>query len=211
MMGCPISNMNSISGRQAELLELHNRLMSDDPVVTEEMFRIFVPELERHLRVRFPSLAVGVDPDIRTLAVYEALTDYFKNPGKYDPSKRGLMGYLRMAAKGDMQNLLRKESRHVTGRVSFEDVEFRQSSGNDISEMVAEDIDGRRAVDELTREMSPDEQAVFSLMLEGERSTHTAAEVMGIGHLAPAEQSREVKRVKDRIKKRIQRRGITRT
>ena len=56
--------------------------------------------------------------------------------------------------------------------------------------------------------MTSEERAVFSLMPEGERSTGVAAETMGIGELPPSEQSREVKRVKDRSKKRIRRRGI---
>ena len=209
-MRCPISNKNSIPNRQAELIELHKRLLSDDPVVPEEIFNIAAPELERHLRARFPSLAVGIDPDIRTLAVYETLTDYFKNPGKYDPDKRGLMGYLRMAARRDMQNLLRKESRHVAGRVSLEGVEFSQSDGNDVSERVAEDIDGGRMIEDLKQGMTSEERAVFGLMLDGERSTEVAAAVMNIGHLPQGEQAREVKRVKDRIKKRIQRKGIVR-
>ncbi len=210
MMRCPISNTNSIPDHKAELLELHNRLLLDDPVATEEFFNIVAPELERHLRLRFPSMAVGVDPDIYLSAVYEALTDYFKNPDKYDSAKSGLMTYLRLACRRDLQNLLRKESRHVTGRLSIESVEFRSSDGNDVSDRVAEDIDGRRAVDELTREMSPDERAVFLLMMDGERSTEVAADAMNIGHLLPAEQAREVKRVKDRIKKRIQRKGVIR-
>lgn len=205
-----ISNTNSISDLQAELLELHNRHMSDDPVATEEVFNIAAPELERHLRLRFPSIAVGVDPDIYTSAVFDALTDYFKNPGKYDPTKGGLMGYLKMAARRDMQNLLAKEKRHAKGRVSLESVEFRQSDGNDISERVAEEIDGRREIEDLKQGMTSEERAVLSLILEGERSTRVAAEVIGIGDRPSAEQAREVKRVKDRIKKRIQRRGVTR-
>ena len=209
MTGSPISNTNSISDHQAELLDLHQRLLSDDPVATEDFFNIATPDLERHLRARFPSLAVGVDPDIRTLAVYEALTDYFKNPGKYDPDKAGLMTYLRMAARRDMQNLLRKESRHVTGRVSLEGVEFRQSDGNDVSEKVAEEIDGRRKIEDLKQGMTSEEWAVFELMLDGERSTEVAAVAMNMGHLPPGDRAREVKRVKDRIKKRIQRMGIT--
>ena len=192
------------------MLDLHQRLLSDDPVATEEIFNIAAPDLERHLQLRFPSLAAGVDPDVRTLAVYEALTDYFKNPGKYDSSKSGLMTYLRMAARRDMQNLLKKESRHVSGRVSLEDVEFRQSDGNDISERVAEDLDGRSKIEDLKQGMTSEERAVFELMLDGERGTEVAAAAMSIGHLPPGERAREVKRVKDRIKKRIQRKGIIR-
>ena len=203
-----MGDVNLMSNRQREFLELHNRLLSGDPVATEEIFNVAVPELEKHLRIRFPSLAPGVDPDIYLSAVYEALTDYFKNPGKYHPDKSGLMTYLRMAAWRDLQNLLRKESRHAKGRVSLDSVEFSRSDGNDVSERVAEDLDGRRLIEDLKRGMTADERAVFALMLDGERSSAVAAEAMGVGHLPPREQAREVKRVKDRIKKRVQRGGI---
>ncbi len=201
----------SPSNRQAALLDLHNRLLSHDPVATEELFTIATPELERHLRTRFPSLAAGVDPDIYLSAVYEALTDYFKNPSKYDPSKSGLMTYLRLACRRDLQNLLAKESRHASRRISLESVEFSLSDGNDVSDTVADSLDSRRLVADLTREMTSEERVVFSLMAEGERSTRAAAEAMNIGHLEFAEQAKRVKRVKDRIKKRMRRRGLFRS
>ena len=190
------------------MLDLHNRLLSHDPVATGEIFSAVVPELEKHLRLRLPSLAVGVDPDIYISAVYETLTDYFKNPEKYDPHKSGLLTYLRLACWRDLQNLLRKESRHASGRVWLESVEFSLSDGNDVSEKVAQDLDERRLVADLKQGMTPDERAVFALMMEGERSTRVAAEAMNIGHLSPGEQRRQVKRVKDRIKRRIRRRGL---
>lgn len=121
------------------------------------------------------------------------------------------MTYLRLACVRDLQNLLAKESRHASGRISVESVEFSLSDGNDVSETVADSLDGQRLVAELTRGMTSEEQAVFSLMLEGERSTRVAAEVMNIGHLALEEQAKRVKRVKDRIKKRMRRRGLSRS
>ena len=199
---------NFAPNRQAALLRLHNRLLARDPVATEEIFSLVAPELEKHLRIRFPSLAPGVDPDIYLSAVFDALTDYFKNPEKYDPAKSGLMTYLRLACRGDMQNLLRKESRHTSGRTSLESVEFSLSDGNDAYETVADTLDSQRLIADLTRGMTADERAVFTLMTEGERSTQAAAEAMNIGHLSPGERAKRVKRVKDRIKKRIQRKGL---
>ena len=193
------------------MLDLHERLLGRDPVATEEMFSLAAPELEKHLRLRFPSLAVGIDPDIYVSAVYETLTDYFKSPGKYDPAKSGLMTYLRLAWRRDMQNLLAKESRHASGRISLESVEFSLSDGNDFSDTVADSLDSKRLVADLTRGMTSEERAVFSLMTEGERSTRAAAEAMNIGHLALEEQAKRVKRVKDRIKKRMRRRGLFRS
>ena len=51
------------------------------------------------------------------------------------------------------------------------------------------------------------EQAVFELMRTGERETAAYVPVLGIEHLPEAEQRREVKRVKERILKRLQRAG----
>ena len=104
--------------------------------------------------------------------------------------------------------MLRKESRHATGRTSLDSVEFQQSSGNDLDEEVADSIDGQRLYEELTEGMTSAERDVFFLMVEGERSTDAAAAALNIEHLAVRDQVREVKRVKDRIKKRIQRRGL---
>ncbi len=204
-------NSNPPSSSQAELLELHNRLLTYDPVATEELFVIVAPQLERILRWQFPDLAPGVDPDIYVSAVYEALTNYFKDPGKYRPDKSGLMTYLRLASKRDMQNLLRKESRHAKGRVPLESVEFYKSDGNDISDEVVNRIDAQSLIEELERGMTPEERAVFSLMRQEERNTQVFAEAMNIAHLSFEQQTREVKRVKDRIKKRIKRRGSDRS
>ena len=203
-----MSDSNDKPNRQARLLELHNRLMSDDPLATNDIFEAVVPELETHLRIKFPNLAPSVDPDIYTSAVFDALTDYFKNPNRYDHSKSGLMTYLRMVATRDMQNLLAKESRHAKGKVSFEDVEFDQSDGNDIAETVANGLYERQLMERLTQDMKPAESAVLRLMMEGERSTAAAVKLLGIEHLPTSEQAKEVKRVKDRIKKRIQRKGV---
>ena len=197
------SNLNT------DLLNLHERLLADDPVATADFFEMAAPILERYLRYQFPSLGPGVDPDIYILATHDALTDYFKDPRKYDPARSGLMTYLRLAAKRDLQNMLRKESRHATGRNSLDSVEFDLSDGNDVSETVADNIDAQRLSEDLTKEMTPDEKDVFLLMVEGERSTEAAAAALGIGHLSPRDKVREVKRVKDRIKKRIQRRRMS--
>ena len=197
------------SDLNTELLNLHERLLAADPVAPADFFNIVVPILERYLRYRFPSMGPGVDPDIYVTATFDALTDYFKDPQKYDPTRSGLMTYLRLAANRDLQNLLRKESRHAAGRTSLDSVEFDQSDGNDLSETVADNIDAERLYEELTTEMTPAERDLFFLMVEGERSTEAAADALGIGHLAALDRVREVKRVKDRIKKRIRRRGLS--
>ena len=189
-----------------ELLEMHERLLAGDPTVTCDIFNAVAPPLIRYLRARFPSLAPSVDPEAHTDAAHEALTDYFKNPDKFDPDRSGLMGYLRMAAYRDMQNLLSKESRHARGRIPLDDVVFDLDDGNDIAEAIADQMDADSLRRELSADMNEQESIVFDLMVEGERSAEAAAAALGIAHLPVPEQRREVKRIKDRLRRRLQRR-----
>jgi biopolymer transport protein ExbD len=49
---------------------------------------------------------------------------------------------------------------------------------------------------------------VLELMLDGERQTSVYVEILEIGHLSLEEREREVKKVKDRLKKRLERAGL---
>ncbi len=201
--------MRDYSDQNTELLRLHERLLANDPVASLDTFQIVTPILERYLRYQFVSMGPSVDPDIYLSAIHDALTDYFKKPQKYDPNRSGLLTYLKLAAKRDLQNLLRKESRHAKNRISFEDVGFSRSSGNNVSEEAINKIEGERLATEAMQGMTNTERAVFCLMIDGDSSTESAADAVGIGHLSQREKAREIKKIKDRIKKRIQRRGIT--
>ncbi len=53
--------------------------------------------------------------------------------------------------------------------------------------------------------LSDAESKALELLLDGERKTAVFAEALGIGHLPTTDQRAEVKRVKDKLKKRIQR------
>jgi hypothetical protein len=60
------------------------------------------------------------------------------------------------------------------------------------------------------RSITSEEQRVLALLADGERSTAAFARVLGLTDSPEDEQRREVKRVKDRIKRRLQRaRGAT--
>ena len=53
--------------------------------------------------------------------------------------------------------------------------------------------------------LSDAESRALDLLLDGERKTAVFAEALGIGHLPMKDQRAEVKRVKDKLKKRIER------
>ena len=54
--------------------------------------------------------------------------------------------------------------------------------------------------------LSTGEQRVLELMVQGERKTTVFAQALGIADRSPSEQEAEVKRVKDKLKKRLERR-----
>src|SRR5947199_2443445 len=48
-----------------------------------------------------------------------AIVDFVKHPERFDPSKRSLGGYLRMAAEGDLLNAVEREARRRRREVQF--------------------------------------------------------------------------------------------
>jgi hypothetical protein len=62
-------------------------------------------------------------------AAGEAIISLVKNPAAYQPDRLSLEAYLRMAAKGDLQNLRRSEQRHRLRRVDLEPVEDSPAAG----------------------------------------------------------------------------------
>lgn len=132
---------------------------------------------------------------------------YLKRPEQYDPSKRSLLGFLAMAAEGDLRNALAKIKRRTKIEVSMENVDLQVPDGNnDVGSAL--DIDEEQIRGGI-QALFPDplDQSMASLVLEGERSTKAYAQVLGIEGLPLAEQRVEVKRHKDRIKKKLERYG----
>ena len=122
-----------------------------------------------------------------------------------------------MSAKGDLLNLLEKESRHRSRRADFAVVELRGSGRNENADAAQEnaliDQEADRDIQGIMISIAPGlldsfstgERLAFDLLIQGERRTREFASVLGIGHLSETEQRREVKRVKDRIKQRVRR------
>jgi hypothetical protein len=145
------------------------------------------------------------DPHDLETAATEALVTYLRTPQRFDPSQCSLPGYLRMLARADLKNLWRSAQRH-------EHVELPVEMGNNsqpalLDVLIAQEETGslRTQVDALAQRLSPSDQKVLQLLLEGERETAVFARELNLGHLPVAEQRREVKRAKDRIQRRLDR------
>ncbi len=189
------------------LQEIHRRIVADEPDATLDAYRAVAQSLETHLKYEFPHLPPGADPDMRVEAIHIALTDYFRFPEKYDPAKSRLMTYLKMAARGDMLNLLKRERRHSDRRSPLDDVAFRLPDGEEeISETIGRDWESRSLMKRLARDLSDEDMRLLRLMMDKVRGTPEAAEALGIEHLPFDEQRKEVKKAKDRIRKKLRRR-----
>jgi RNA polymerase sigma-70 factor (ECF subfamily) len=193
-------------------LSLHLRLCEPDPVAPADLCLACLDPLVHWLETRFPR----VDPHLRETAAHDALVGYVKAPERYHPKLGPLPAYLRMAARRDLYNLMKREGRHHRRRVAWSAVELREEAGNipgreeDPSDLLADREESERweAVLRAVRQACTEaERHVLELMLAGERGTAAHALALGLTGLPVAEQEREVKRAKDRIMKRLEREG----
>jgi hypothetical protein len=128
-----------------------------------------------------------------------------------------LGAYLRMAARGDLLNLRKREGKHQKGRVALAVVEDEGEDGNlsveeepSVQLEAAEEAERcRDLLKAMTEDFTEEERRVLELMLAGERTTSVYASVLRLEELPANEREREVKKVKDRIKKRLER-GVPR-
>jgi hypothetical protein len=188
---------------------IHHRLLSDDPIAPAQLARVYLEPVVAHLRARFPDVR---DCDLLWDAAADAILNYAEDPSTYDPRKRGLFGYLKMSARGDLRNALDKDSRRrnveldvVGGNRLQEDEEEEYAVERD-SETVARSDETMRRVYAALPE--PRDRRFLHLMMDQVRETRAYAKVLGIENKDDAEQRQIVKRNKDRIKKRIQRLGL---
>lgn len=187
--------------------QIHERLLAGDPVAPGEFAEAVWKRLVKELEMKYPRLP---DRDLLRDAASDALLSYLKRPAQFDPTKRGLFGFLVMAAEGDLRNALAKTARRTRNEVSLEDVELSDTSGKEKWEgpgaqarIEAQRI--RRGIGTLFKD--PEDREAVELLIEGERSTAAFAKLWGLEGLPAKDQAREVKRHKDRIKKTLQRHG----
>ncbi|MFO0881802.1 MAG: hypothetical protein U0840_31275 [Gemmataceae bacterium] len=194
-----------------DALLLHARLTRGEPTAPSVLAVAYLDHLidwlSRHNR--------SADPDFCAEAADEAIVALIKNPASYSPSRSTLAAYLRMSAQGDLRNILAREGRHWAGRRPLDGVELSPHAGKYLAEgddpslpvLLEEAAEAARSAIPPTflESLNEGERRVFDLMAQAERRTSAYAAALGIDHL-PAEQQRaEVKRVRDRLEKRLDR------
>lgn len=195
--------------------EMHHALLRADPTAPSDFARAVLDPLAAWLRTR----NAGASPDLCDEAAVQTVHAHLLRPEKYD-TERGmsLWRYLQMAAQGDLLNLLHREKRHRHLPLNENDVVLTAPGGNARGRSAsplqalcdAEDEQLRqKRLQALRTALTEPEQRVLDLLIAGERRTSLFAAALGLDHRSAAEQKAEVKRVKDRLMKRLRRRGMT--
>lgn len=192
-----------------EELHLHMRLICrDDPVVTAELAATIYDQVVRAARVR---IGFHIDPVLVEEAAGQAILDYYREPERYDPERLPLCSYLAMMALQRYIKVWRREQRWVTQRVSLTD----DASCDDESLVALDSIEDAIThirvaevwplVDAAFTD--PVERKVLMLIINGVRETAAYVRAIGLSHLPEDEQTQQVERVKNRVKKRLRRIG----
>ncbi|WP_018262871.1 sigma factor [Methylobacterium sp. WSM2598] len=183
--------------------EIHARLLAGSRTASAEMFREGLGPIKAFLASEFPTLA---DEDLNDLAT-DAIVAYVGDPERCDLGKGSLWTYLCNVAKRDAIDLIRLRTRRdrlLQEKVET-DVEFWASRAKDTFR--GDDAIDARKIMRLHggRLVKNDAEArVLVLILKDEDRTEAFAEALGIDPKA-ADTEKIVKRVKDRIDKRLQR------
>jgi DNA-directed RNA polymerase specialized sigma24 family protein len=180
---------------------LYQRLAAGtDPVAPSDFAAAFLDPLVAFLR----GTRRGTDDHAIQTAAEEAVLSVIRRPAVYDPTRGTIVAFLRMAAAADLNNLRTKEARHHRNREDRECVELPGATGNTPTSDDLPSFD-HPALAEVLASLDATEQRVFELMRTGERATEAYAAILGITDRPVGEQAAEVKRVKERIMKRLQR------
>lgn len=189
---------------------LHQRLLQGDVTASAEIAEHFMEHIILSLRRKFPNLD---NPHLVEGAVTDAILNYLERPEQYDPSKRSLIGYLYMSAKGDLLNLLNQEKKQASQLALTEIVELGEADSEhgvevqDDFDLEAWVITQNSPIWQLLLRFLPDpvDQEIVLLMIDGIRETSAYADVLGIMDYKSNEQAAIVKKHKDRLKKKLQR------
>jgi RNA polymerase sigma-70 factor (ECF subfamily) len=195
---------------------LHERLLSGDMTAPEEAARKYLPLIEAHVAARAWNIYHIKDRELIWNATVDAvLLDYILHPARFDPSKSGLLGYLKHAAERDLINEVAKNRRQLRGEDLYGDVEEGIRGRNKPSELArimrngeeetVSRIQRQRDATTATNADNEQDRALLRLIVDGERSTSKFAVVLGIEALPVAEQRRIVKQHKDRLKVQLKR------
>lgn len=177
-------------------LRLHMRYLAGHPgaldCLAAVLLKTLPPRLERAFRA---------PRDFAVDATHDALLDYIAHPRRFDPSRlASIVDFVYVMARRNLSDRLRSEHARKNREARY---------AADHTAGVAFDLGARRTDIDLCAFLTevvvdPREHRAAKLWLEG-AGNDAIATALGAGHLPSLDQSRQVRRFKDRLVKRISR------
>jgi len=190
---------------------LHQRLLRGDRDAPERLVAECAPLLQRLLRRRYLALPREAVAD----AANDALLALIRHPERYEPGRLPLLKYLTLIADRKLIDMIRQKIRDssriefVGGLVELAAAESKEpldenapGPGDDPDRLPPELLGWIEAT-----LPDPADRAFVNLMSEGERDAASYARLIGAAELPDKERAAAVKRNRDRILKRLQRRN----
>jgi len=193
----------------------HQRILDKETTAFAELCDVALPYLISYLKKCFPQIELHLQ---ETVAI-DCLLEYKLNPHTYDPAKAPLLAYLKMAARMDMLNAIDKEKRRERHLSSLDEYPYSDQlpEGGTPDEHIPFDdwlqdhtqLSVSELLDGLDNFLDATEKKVLLLMLEGVRESDQYAGTLKLSQLDEKSRREEVKRVKDRLIKKLRRYGKT--
>ena len=201
-LGC-LPMAHPLPTREQEL-DLHRRLLAGDETAARDLASFYYEPLLKHLR-RTSERRVS-DAQIAD-AASKAWMSVSKKPGSLEETK-SLWGFLTFVAQRDLLNVVAKDDRRRKREKSQDSVELLPDRGIDPKKAEQQDeaAHARCEIVSIVEDgLTEGERQCLELVLAGERKTAPYAEALGMTDIPPAEREAGAKRIKDKIKARIQR------
>jgi len=193
-------------------LTLFEKLNNHEPTASSELYQYVVKE--KKILALYENLYKDLDKEDIWTIVTDSILNLTEVPNKYIPEKgTSLINFIKMDIEGDLKNLRDKQIRNKN---KFIDVELSESNGNRDIDYDTPEI--KIVHKEITNRLTEAVNSIFGneldrhlawLILDEERKTEVFAKILNLEQLPKLEQEREVKRHKDRIKKRLERSNIS--
>jgi hypothetical protein len=204
-------------GATPEERALHQRLLEEDPTAPAALAEQLFVNVRNEVRARVRSEAAKAnrvsDESLADESAADAILIYAQDPSEYDPERSPLLRYLVMAAYRDYQNAIAKEERrrrHLKSLTEYEVLAEDEIDDAQDLDQIAGRLDAQSLRERILSRFHDElERRLVSLILDNTATAEECALVLGIQYISPEDQRREVQRTKDRITKRLRRRGET--
>jgi RNA polymerase sigma-70 factor (ECF subfamily) len=200
----------------------HNRLVTGDPVASEELASLLLDPLVARLRRRWPRWQHS---DVLHDAAVDVVLDYLQAPERYDPASGPLIRWLEVAAHRDLTNAYRSErQRRAIELVPLSAVGDPKRPPHEVPNgatpigqaRVAPDPANADRLDSLdiwrrVRKVCPERrerELIWACWVEGERSTEELAKILDVDHLPVEQRRRRVKDARDVARRKLLRMGL---